>query len=156
MRRSKGSIVSAIALGTCLLVGMLPAQALAVIPEGFFETHHVETIEMEGEHSAAITSDGSLWVWGASEAGQLGDGTTQDRLTPIKVMDNVVDVELGELHYTAITEDGSLYAWGINQLGQVGDGTLETRDEPVKIMDNVIDVAPSFGSTLALTEDGAV
>lgn len=86
MRKSKGSIVSTIALGTGLLVGMLPAQALAVIPEGFFETHHIETIEMEGEHSTAITSDGSLWMWGANDSGQLGNGTTENRSTPVRAL----------------------------------------------------------------------
>lgn len=108
MRRHKGSIVSAIALGTGLIAAMSPAQALAAIPEGFFETHRVEAIEMEGEHSAAITTDESLWVWGANEVGQLGDGTSQDRLAPIKIMDNVVDVSLGYYDTAAVTEDGSL------------------------------------------------
>ena len=36
-------------------------------------------------HSLAIESDGSVWAWGLNSAGQLGDGTTTNRTSPIKV-----------------------------------------------------------------------
>ena len=38
-------------------------------------------------HTAAITEDGSLYMWGSNSSGQLGDGTTTDRLTPVKIND---------------------------------------------------------------------
>jgi alpha-tubulin suppressor-like RCC1 family protein len=34
----------------------------------------------------AIKTDGSLWAWGNNEYGQLGDGTTTDRLSPVPVI----------------------------------------------------------------------
>ncbi|MDR2183492.1 MAG: hypothetical protein LBE55_04900 [Clostridiales bacterium] len=37
-------------------------------------------------HNLAITSDGSLWSWGWNEHGQLGDGTTQARNRPVRIM----------------------------------------------------------------------
>lgn len=39
------------------------------------------------DYTAAITEDGSLYMWGSNSSGQLGDGTTTDRLTPIKIND---------------------------------------------------------------------
>ena len=35
-------------------------------------------------HSAAIDTQGRLWVWGKNDAGQVGDGTTTDRTSPAK------------------------------------------------------------------------
>ena len=39
-----------------------------------------------GHHSLALKSDGTVWAWGSNGAGQLGDETTQDRLTPVRVL----------------------------------------------------------------------
>jgi len=40
-------------------------------------------------HSIALKKDGSLWAWGQNDRGQIGDDTTNDRLTPVKVADGV-------------------------------------------------------------------
>ena len=39
-------------------------------------------------HSFAVENDGTVWAWGNNWAGQLGDGTTKDRLTPIQIQTN--------------------------------------------------------------------
>jgi alpha-tubulin suppressor-like RCC1 family protein len=39
-------------------------------------------------HSAAIKSDGTLWLWGMNNYGQLGDGTATDRSSPVQVGSN--------------------------------------------------------------------
>lgn len=36
-------------------------------------------------HSLAIEKDRSVWAWGDNDFGQLGDGTTTDRLKPVRV-----------------------------------------------------------------------
>jgi alpha-tubulin suppressor-like RCC1 family protein len=38
-----------------------------------------------GYHTLGIRSDGSLWSWGFNSDGQLGDGTTTNRLAPVRV-----------------------------------------------------------------------
>ena len=40
------------------------------------------------DHSLALASDGTVWAWGANGDGQLGDGTTIQRLTPVQVRDS--------------------------------------------------------------------
>ena len=37
------------------------------------------------EHSLAVAADGTVWAWGWNDHGQLGDGTTTDRWTPVQV-----------------------------------------------------------------------
>jgi alpha-tubulin suppressor-like RCC1 family protein len=36
-------------------------------------------------HTLAIKTDGSLWAWGENDYGQLGDGTTATKRSPVQV-----------------------------------------------------------------------
>ncbi|MBQ3567055.1 MAG: sigma-70 family RNA polymerase sigma factor, partial [Oscillospiraceae bacterium] len=67
-------------------------------------------------HKAYIDLDGTLYMSGSNENGQLGDGTTEDRTEAVAVMEDVSfkSVSLGKYHSAAIAEDGSLYMWGLN------------------------------------------
>ena len=116
----------------------------------------VKYIALGYYHSVAITKDGSLYMWGYNRSGQLGDGTTTDRYTPIKIMDNVASVSLGGSHSAAVTKDGSLYMWGDNGNGRLGDGTTTNRYTPVKIMDNVASVSLGSSHSAAITKDGSL
>ncbi len=40
-------------------------------------------ISAGGKHSVALKSDGTVWAWGANYQGQLGDGTTEGKDTPL-------------------------------------------------------------------------
>ena len=101
----------------------------------------VKYVALGINHSAAITKDGSLYMWGYNYYGELGNGTTTDRYTPVKIMDNVASVSLGNYHSAAITKDGYLYMWGYNYHGQLGDGTnIKSKYTPIKIMDNSVTV----------------
>ncbi len=64
--------------------------------------------------SFVIDGDGVLWAWGDNIFGQLGDGTTQNRSLPVKVLENVRSVSAGESHTYAVLEDNTLWAWGRN------------------------------------------
>ena len=115
-----------------------------------------QTLGLGDIHSGAITKDGSLYMWGENYRGKLGDGTTEDRYTPVKIMDDVASVSLKSYHSGAITKDGSLYMWGENDSGELGDGTTEDRHTPVKIMDNVVSVSLGYEHSGAITKDGSL
>ena len=107
-------------------------------------------------HSGVIAQDGSLYMWGSNYYGEIGDGTTEDRYKPTKILDHVIAVSLGDCHSGAITQDGSLYMWGCNSFGQIGDGTTEDRYKPTKILDHVVSVSLGGYRSGAITQDGSL
>ncbi len=114
-----------------------------------------DVICLGSANSAAISSDGDLYTWGANYCGELGDGTTVDRYSPTKIMSNIKYVSLGGEHAAAITENGDLYIWGDNFSGQLGDGTCHNYScNPIKIMSNVKSVALGSRHSAAITENG--
>jgi len=86
-------------------------------------------------HSIALRSDGTVWAWGDNWSGELGDGTTEDRLTPgqVRGLTEVVAIAAGGDHSLAVKRDGTVWSWGWNKVGQLGDGTTENRTVPVKV-----------------------
>ncbi len=95
-------------------------------------------------YSAAIKTDGSLWMWGRNDGYQLGDGTEQGRSAPVKVMDNAAKVSAGFTHTMVVKRDGTL--WGF------GDGN----NSPAQIMGGVIDVSVGYGFTLVIKSDNSL
>jgi alpha-tubulin suppressor-like RCC1 family protein len=47
----------------------------------------VTAIAAGGAHSLALKDDGTVWAWGSNSSGQVGDGTTEDRNAPVRVVD---------------------------------------------------------------------
>jgi len=84
----------------------------------------------------AIKTDGSLWAWGNNGYyGLYGNGTRENKFTPVKVMEDVAFVSAGRYHAAVIKKDGSLWAWGdIGFLAQYT--TVRESYTPVKILDN--------------------
>lgn len=79
-------------------------------------------------YAMALTADDVLLAWGCG--GKLGDGTSEGRNTPVRILDGVADVSLGECN-AALRTDGSLWAWGNN----LPDG-LSGSKKPVPVVDD--------------------
>ncbi|MBK7148651.1 MAG: hypothetical protein IPH78_07435 [Bacteroidetes bacterium] len=84
-------------------------------------------------HSAAVLSDGTVRTCGYNGYGQLGDGSTINRSTPVVMtgISTAVEVAAGDLHTMLRMSDGTLRACGYNGQGTLGDGTTTTRLTPV-------------------------
>ena len=90
------------------------------------------TVVAAGEdHSLFLKSDGSLWSMGENDCGQLGDDSTANRSTPVKVVNGgVVAADGSEQHSLYVTQDGSFWGMGYNSSGRLGDGTSDQRATP--------------------------
>ena len=116
----------------------------------------VASVSLGATHTAAIKTDGSLWMWGSNYWGQLGNGSTEDAGVPVKIMDGVAAVELGWSRTAALKTDGSLWTWGWNEYGQLGNGSTENSSVPVKILDNVAAMGGYREHAAALKADGSL
>lgn len=146
--------------------------ALKVIPEVTETKPMVTTISAGDYHSGVVDENGSLWVWGRNDRGQLGNGTKENALSPIRIMDNVQSISVGTYHTAAIQTDGSLWIWGCNHEGELGNG-ITGNDEgyiwdswggddypiqtvPVKIMEDVSAVSCGNEFTAIIKNDGSL
>ncbi len=89
-------------------------------------------------HACAVTQVGSTYCWGYNGEGELGDGTTTDRLTPVAVVMpagvSFTSVSVGRAHTCGLTPGGVAYCWGYNLRGRLGDGTTTNRPTPTAVV----------------------
>ncbi|MFI9601849.1 RCC1 domain-containing protein, partial [Streptomyces sp. NPDC052043] len=140
----------------------------------------VVAISAHGGHSMALLRDGSVLAWGNNGSGQLGDGTTTNRDTPVRVcapgqtapctrfLTHVAAIDAGRGHSMALGKDGTVLAWGDNAFGELGDGTTINRKTPVRVcapgrtapcsrfLTHVRTIAAGRNHSLALRRDGSV
>jgi alpha-tubulin suppressor-like RCC1 family protein len=78
-----------------------------------------------------------VFCWGQGGTGQLGDGTTTDSTTPVRVigLTNATQVAAGRDHSCGIRPNGRTWCWGWNGNGQLGDGTTTDRLTAVRVVD---------------------
>ena len=155
---------TALFLALALCVGLTaPAFALGGFTVTGTAVGERTTFSIGYTHTAAIDTNGALWMWGENDLGQLGNGTLTDSYVPVKVLDNVASVCCGGRITAAIKKDGSLWMWGDNGYGQLGNGRpynaaldLYVSPKPVKVMDNVASVICLRDTTAAIKTDGSL
>ncbi|WP_052323245.1 InlB B-repeat-containing protein [Bifidobacterium sp. 7101] len=106
------------------------------------------------QHSLALGSDGNAYAWGFNSNGELGDGTTTDRYTPVRVKTpdrntypdlpkdfTYLQVSAGYEDSLALGSDGYAYAWGDNYYGNLGNNTASGHSDSNPVPKRVRDPA---------------
>jgi alpha-tubulin suppressor-like RCC1 family protein len=144
--------------GTTHVVGPSPETAVA----GDLKFAQVSA---GGGHTCGVTMDNVAYCWGGGHGGSLGDGTTEQRLTPTPVAGNLrfAQVSAGGDHTCGITTDHVAYCWGTNRReypaqGHLGDGTTEHRLTPTPVAGGLRFTQVSAGGdhTCGITTDGSL
>jgi len=130
------------------------------IPVKINAIDNIVRISGGGYVTMAIKDDGTLWMWGRNNNGQLGNNTTDDLSTPAKVngISNVKAVAGGGNHTVALKNDGTVWTWGTNRYGQLGNGTNKESLTPINVpnLTNVKAIAANGNYSIALKNDGTL
>lgn len=113
-------------------------------------------------HQAGLKTDGTYWLWGRNQAGQLGDNTTTNKSSPVQTVTagtNWKQISPGGSFSAGIKTDGTLWLWGDNTVGQLGDNTTTHRSSPVQTVSGGTSwkqVACGYYHTAAIKTDGTL
>lgn len=131
----------------------------------------IRAIAAGATHSLAVGEDGHVYAWGENGWGELGDGTTDERDTPIRVpgLSGIIAVAAGvgddsagsaayHEHSLALRKDGTVVGWGDNSVGELGDNPADdyVRPAPISGVSDIIAIAAGGKFSAALRRDGAV
>jgi alpha-tubulin suppressor-like RCC1 family protein len=114
-------------------------------------------------HTMVLMSDGSIYGCGSNGSGQLGDGTTTQRLTLTLTTNSIgtpLSISCGQTHTIVLMSDGTIYGCGSNFNGQLGDGTTTQRTTLTSITNSTgqipVSISCGNGHTMVLMSDGTI
>lgn len=131
---------------------------------GWSNVINAQVIAAGGWHSLAVCSDSTVKSFGENASGELGDGTSTDRNTPVSVigLSGIISVSGGgdqlEAHSLALKKNGTVWAWGSNIYGGLGNGTTTNTNVPVQVLvlTGVTAISAGGWHSAALKSDGTV
>lgn len=84
----------------------------------------------------ALDNSGFAWTWGQNSQGELGDGTFQNRSSPVSVLGNRIfkQAQLRSAAALALDFSGFAWSWGRNDFGQLGTNSLAGSFSPVSVV----------------------
>jgi len=117
------------------------------------------------DHTCALMNTGGVKCWGNNATGEIGDGSTRSRKTPVNVsgLSNAGSISAGFNHTCAVTTAGGAKCWGSNGSGELGDGSTANRKTPTNVYRSAsgVDMISAggwrkAGLTCLVTTSGAV
>jgi alpha-tubulin suppressor-like RCC1 family protein len=96
-----------------------------------------------GSHSMILLNSGKVLSFGWNSSGQLGDGSTIDKITPVTVSttgtgneydgSNAIAINCNQNNSIILLNTGKVLSFGNNFNGQLGDGTSSNRNTPTPV-----------------------
>jgi alpha-tubulin suppressor-like RCC1 family protein len=92
-------------------------------------------VASNSQSTAAIKTNGTLWTWGSSFYGNLGNSSILSRSSPVQVgaLTDWKILSCSSTNVSSVKVSGTLWTWGLNTNGQLGDGTIIHRSSPVQV-----------------------
>ncbi len=92
-----------------------------------------------GTHTCAIEEGGALWCWGNNDRGQLGDGSRNGTVVPVRVGEDQPWQVLaaGDASTCAIDGNGALACWGEGTSFRLGTGDSLDHTSPALVVSTV-------------------
>jgi alpha-tubulin suppressor-like RCC1 family protein len=109
--------------------------------------------------SAVLTTNGTVWVMGSGQYGNLGQGDVSDRWTPTRFpVNNVINLWGGGFNFVfAQTSDGTVWASGRNEQGALGVGDLVNKVVPTRVgLDNIVTMWSGYANNYFLVTNGSM
>ncbi len=150
-------------------------------PGGIGFLNNIVGMDMGLHHCLAVKSDGTVWSWGSTLEGELGDNVVgynnngyvgpYYKATPVQVtglngngfLTNVVDVVAGTYFSAALKSDGTVWNWGSNS--EMGSGNIAgDKCTPLQVLgingsgviNNVVSIFTSENNTILLQANGTI
>jgi uncharacterized repeat protein (TIGR01451 family) len=122
---------------------------------------NISSVVAGGGHTVALKPNGTVWVWGNNDFGQLGLGVQSgDQLTPIQVpsLSGVIAIAAGANFTFALKSDGTVWACGNNGSGALGDGNFSNHNVFTKIpgLNSITSIAAGMEFGVAQRSDGKI
>ena len=85
--------------------------------------------------SGATKTDGTLWLWGNNDFGNLSDNSRTQRSSPTQLPGTWSELSNsgGGVNSIGLKTDGTLWSWGYNGYGGLGLNDIATRSSPTQI-----------------------
>ena len=138
---------------------------------------HVRSVSFGYLFYGIIKDDGTLWMWGRTDDGVIGNdygydtatetnwGTAYSQASPVQILDHVTALSCGTCSAAAIRDDGSLWMWG--EVSRIGHGVTGTGKDtnmdhwpvqtvPIQIMTDVNAVSCGSNITAVIKTDGSL
>jgi alpha-tubulin suppressor-like RCC1 family protein len=133
---------------------------------------HITVVSAGEGHSMALDANGYVYCWGDNQYGQLGDGTNDQNLVPVKVvgqdrnrngihdanegyLGNIMAISAGYWHSLAIDANGVIWTWGKGSAGRLGLGnkTIDCNTpHPIPVVYNITQETFAFAIQTAIDD----
>ncbi len=165
--RISNSVILSIALSVLLItvasVSITWADNIYMQPNSISDVlDQAVAVTVGNNHACALTKSGGVKCWGRNSYGELGDGTSIDRATPVDVFGmsrGIIAIDAGASHTCALIENGGVKCWGRNRSGELGNGSTGYATLPVAVtglQSEIVAVSAGLNYTCVVTSSGNV